>query len=488
MSCPADRPAWPDRATATLQLAPFASSVVQQARTALALALADTRRPCRHRTQLAPRPSSRCGSARALSLLGPAAHCELADVVLAAPAALRLASRLNDAHRKDTPAERERKADKAFRRAARQARREARHGPQASSSTSSTARHHRSSSASKHRSRRRSSSPPPGPRPPPPSTTREHESEFDEHLRFLAALDRGPESAFDAFDFGQDGSGVGWGDAPYDPSAASTMPLRWSSRRAEDNVWDDPLTRGPGGLDDDAYAEAIRQGMWERQNPGEKRRRERLGEEAERTRERLEQARAEGEKLERARIRELEQRKGAKAEGKQKEEREEYARRWTDLAAAVSSAATASALPGELAFVDVPWPVYSSASGIRDGKRRRGEERAGVEWMTAGAVGDFLLSPAALALAAGADDDGAQKRKRREVLREAIRRCVASCPLPARALPTARPSAPAPAGADPLSRPPSHPPARPQVPPRQVCALPPARPRRARARTRPRRR
>lgn len=328
---------------------------------------------------------------------------------------------------KETAAERARKEEKAFRRAARQARREARHGSRASSTTSSSHRrsHRREDSDDdgcdrRKRSSRSRASHSPGPRPPPPSTTRGHENEFDEHLRYLASLDSGAAGAFDAFDFGQDGSGVGWGDAPYDPATAQHVPSRWSRRRDEDNVWNDPLLREPGGLDDEAYAESIRQGIWERKNPGEKVRRERLGVEAEQTRIRLEKAKELGDRLERERIRALEQRKGERAEVGQREERASYERRWIEVVAKTAAAATMAKTDSPLTFVDIPWPVYSAVSGI-GGKRRRGEERSGVDWLTVSAVQDFLCPPAVLSVL---DNEGARIKKRKEILREAIRRCV----------------------------------------------------------------
>jgi len=161
--------------------------------------------------------------------------------------------------------------------------------------------------------------------------------------------------------------------------------------------------------------------MWERKNPGEKARRERLGEEAEQTRIRLERAKEEGDRLERERIRALEQRKGERAEVKQREERAAYDRRWTDLVTMTATTATATTVAGHsLTFVDIPWPVYAAVSGI-GGKRRRGEERPGVDWLTVGAVQDFLCPPAVFDALA---DEEARVKKRKEILRDAIRRCV----------------------------------------------------------------
>lgn len=164
--------------------------------------------------------------------------------------------------------------------------------------------------------------------------------------------------------------------------------------------------------------------MWERKNPGEKNRRQRLAEEAIKTAERLDKAKEEGAKLERERLRELEKLKGEKSETRQREEREIYERRWKEFVDSTSIVGSAKGQERELTFVDVPWPVYSAASGI-GGKRRRGEERAGVEWMTVSSVGEFLVPPAVMSTLS--DDES--KKKRKDILREAIRRSVFSSPL-----------------------------------------------------------
>lgn len=161
--------------------------------------------------------------------------------------------------------------------------------------------------------------------------------------------------------------------------------------------------------------------MWERKNPGEKNRRERLAEEAIKTAERLDKAKKEGAKLERERLRELEKLKGEKSETRQREEREIYERRWKGFVDSTSIGGSVKGQERELTFVDVPWPVYSAASGI-GGKRRRGEERAGVEWMTVSSVGEFLVPPAVMSTLS--DDEG--KKKRKDILRGAIRRCAFS--------------------------------------------------------------
>lgn len=164
--------------------------------------------------------------------------------------------------------------------------------------------------------------------------------------------------------------------------------------------------------------------MWERKNPGEKNRRQRLAEEAIKTAERLDKAKEEGAKLERERLRELEKLKGEKSETRQREEREIYECRWKELVDSTSIGGSAKGQERELTFVDVPWPVYSAASGI-GGKRRRGEERAGVEWMTVSSVGEFLVPPAVMSTLS--DDES--KKKRKDILREAIRRCAFSSHL-----------------------------------------------------------
>ncbi|KAG8896774.1 hypothetical protein FRB99_008654 [Tulasnella sp. 403] len=114
-------------------------------------------------------------------------------------------------------------------------------------------------------------------------------------------------------------------------------------------------TYGLEFMDDEEYAEYVRQGMWERTHKAEHEERQRRAAEAKQRRERDKAIHAETKRLERE-----EQARRRRREEERKEKKfvdgwREFGERWTILQKA---SATSTLSPGSLHFQDLPWPIF----------------------------------------------------------------------------------------------------------------------------------
>ncbi|KAG8740129.1 hypothetical protein FRC12_016103 [Ceratobasidium sp. 428] len=247
-------------------------------------------------------------------------------------------------HMKQTPAEREAEEDRAWRKAQRAARKGR---PSYSDNPSHSDRKHKrkhSRSPSTRKKKRRSPSPYHEPGldegwvPPPTSSKVDVDAlcaEMEER-RFREKL-------FDAMgdDAGLDGAEAHYNDYAY-------VPPRWTdSRQSSNKLAGEDLTN----MEDEQYAEWVREGMWKRTHRAEVEAQERAEEERKK--------RKEKEKARREETRKMEQEAGERRARRQHAKEQQHAvnawiaydERWAQLRAG-------QAQPEELAFTDLPWPTY----------------------------------------------------------------------------------------------------------------------------------
>lgn len=140
--------------------------------------------------------------------------------------------------------------------------------------------------------------------------------------------------------------------APTPPSPArQTLPKRF---QPGDDVPDFST------MDDEEYAEAIRYGMWRRQNREEVERQERLKkaqEEEERRKAKLKEAQ---EREEKRRIEVLKRERGAQDTKRVQHELSEYKAKWESLRATSDKDSPEKAT--HLRLVDMPWPIFHGSS------------------------------------------------------------------------------------------------------------------------------
>ncbi|KAG9077691.1 hypothetical protein FRC06_008758 [Ceratobasidium sp. 370] len=244
---------------------------------------------------------------------------------------------------KQTSAEREAEEDRAWRKAQRAARK-----PRQLHSDDNSyleRKHKRKRSRSPSRKKKRHSSPSSHEPeldqawvPPPASSKLDTEA-----LRAEMEERRFREKLFDAMgdDAGLDGTEAHYNDYAY-------VPPRWrdpgqSSVKLEGE--------GLSNMDDEQYAEWVREGMWRRTHRAEVEAQERAEEKKKKRKEKEKARKAETRRMER----EAEERRARRQQVKEQQHVVDawiaYDARWTQLRAK-------QAQPGELAFTDLPWPSY----------------------------------------------------------------------------------------------------------------------------------
>ncbi|KAG8698136.1 hypothetical protein FRC08_006108, partial [Ceratobasidium sp. 394] len=269
-------------------------------------------------------------------------------------------------HMKQTPAEREEEEDRAWRKAQRAARKGR---PLYSSDDPHPKRKHkRKRSRSPSRRKRHSPLPPREPElderwvPPPGSSKIDTEAlraEMEERMF--------REKLFDAMgdDAGLDGAEAHYNDYTY-------VPPRWRDPG-------ESSTKLAGGdlsnLDDEQYAEWVREGMWRRTHRAEVEAQERAEEEKKRQKEKEKARREETRKMEREAVEHRARRQQVKEQQHVVDAWIAYDTRWTQLRAG-------QAQPGELAFTDLPWPSYPAP-----------KLPLSPEALSKQAISAFLLSP-----------------------------------------------------------------------------------------------
>ncbi|KAL4071292.1 hypothetical protein V8B97DRAFT_2023865 [Scleroderma yunnanense] len=181
------------------------------------------------------------------------------------------------------------------------------------------------------------------------------------------------------------------------------IPDRWRNTRTGR---EDHLARDPQYMDDDEYAEWIREGMWRKKHAREYE--EQVQKETERAARRAQEAeiRAETARLEKASRESQEQLKREKTKLREQEYRQRYEVRWKELLNPNAKDAK------QLAFLDIPWPLYPVSSANHAHK---------LEDFTEEAISTFLIPPPVSSdpSSVGVDEP---VRKEKEKLKEAMLR------------------------------------------------------------------
>lgn len=246
--------------------------------------------------------------------------------------------------------------------------------------------------------------------PPPPSSSSAHKPDYDTILSEMEDA-RFREKMWDAL---QDDERLDAIDARFNDYAH--VPNRWRTNAGGSPV--DETDMDPRFMDDDMYAEWIREGMWRRQHAQQHEEETQRKAERAARRARKKEMEAETARLEKAAEERRKRKKREKESGREENARAEYDRKWMDL---LDPNARHGSL---LSFGDIPWPLFvpmthsdtdSNSSSIT------------LEHFTATAISAFLIPVStnfALAQAAGvslptSDHD---KKEKKEKLRETMLR------------------------------------------------------------------
>ncbi|ORX35878.1 hypothetical protein BD324DRAFT_629364 [Kockovaella imperatae] len=109
------------------------------------------------------------------------------------------------------------------------------------------------------------------------------------------------------------------------------------------------------GMDEEEYAEWVRNGMYRLRNRAELERQEKIRKERVERERIMEEAKETARRVEKRRIDKLKKEKGKAEEDKKRAQRDRYRARWDSIGDVGGEIEEA-----ELAFADIPWPIYSS--------------------------------------------------------------------------------------------------------------------------------
>ncbi|KAI6168691.1 hypothetical protein EDD17DRAFT_1529399 [Pisolithus thermaeus] len=189
------------------------------------------------------------------------------------------------------------------------------------------------------------------------------------------------------------------------------IPDRWADDRTGQ---DSHLAKDPQYMNDDEYAEWIREGMWRRKHAHEYEELARKESERAARRDREAQARAETSRLEKAASERRERKRREKEELREHEYQLSYETRWQELLN-----------PGDtnmdpLAFMDIPWPHFPSFSSAVGGSTTHLTHR--IEDFTEESISKFLTVLTSKSMRLVADADKSEDKVRKEKLRETMLR------------------------------------------------------------------
>ncbi|EPS96639.1 hypothetical protein FOMPIDRAFT_1130075 [Fomitopsis schrenkii] len=231
--------------------------------------------------------------------------------------------------------------------------------------------------------------------PPPPSSYRAEKPDYD---RIQAELEeaRFREKMFGAL---EDDERLDSLESRLNDYAH--VPRRWRGGGME--RMDDELGMDPGVMEDEAYAEWVREGMWRRKNAAEYEEQERKKAERAARKAQRRAVRDETKRLEREDEEDRRRRRRRKEHRRATEARELYDTRWKEL---LGSSADSE---GSLRFTDIPWPVLPP-----DISSRQTRELA-LDDLTVEAISGFLLTQ---------DDSESEagRKERKDKLRETMLR------------------------------------------------------------------
>ncbi|KAJ1306002.1 hypothetical protein OPQ81_010717 [Rhizoctonia solani] len=265
-------------------------------------------------------------------------------------------------HMKQTPAEREEEEERAYRKAQRAARKARRVYPGHDDTSSSHPKHKRSHSPPHRRKRRRESVPPfdQGDESVPPASA----SKIDmEALRAEMEERQFREKLFDAMG---DDAGLENTEAHFN-EYDDFVPDRWKDP-VSSHLRDDPSM-----MDDDQYAEWIREGMWRRTHRAELEAQERAEEDRKRKKEKEKARREATRRMEREDNERRAKRKQAKEQKSVVEGWIAYEAQWAQLRPSETNS---------LGFIDLPWPCFPPPCLPLD-----------PDTLSKQAISSFLLSP-----------------------------------------------------------------------------------------------
>ncbi|KIJ65929.1 hypothetical protein HYDPIDRAFT_87879 [Hydnomerulius pinastri MD-312] len=309
-------------------------------------------------------------------------------------------------HLKRTPAEEEerarRKARKAARRAAKRKLEHAGEGYETSDSAGFA-----ETSSSKKRRRDDPSIPDIdddvyGPPPPPSSSA--HKLDYDaiqaemEEMRFR-------EKMWGAF---EDDERLDAIDSKFNDYAH--VPDRWGrghDKRDEHDMLD------PQYMDDDEYAEWVRNGMWRKKHAGEYEEQARKDAAKAARKSREKEIKAETARLEKAALERREHRRWEKTRRREEEYRQSYERRWKELL----GPQTEENQP--LTFADIPWPLFAAQSLAA---HEPCDKILTIEEFTTEAISMFVVPISSNPAPAPSESDENKKRERRDKLKETMLR------------------------------------------------------------------
>ncbi|OAX42790.1 hypothetical protein K503DRAFT_682556 [Rhizopogon vinicolor AM-OR11-026] len=248
--------------------------------------------------------------------------------------------------------------------------------------------------------------------PPPPSSSSMHKPDYDAILNELEDA-RFREKMWDALGDDERLDAI---DAKFNDYAH--VPNRWRTNAARDGGPTDQRDVDPRFMDDDEYAEWVRDGMWRRKHAQQYEEEARKKAEQAARRARKKEMKAETSRLEKAVEERRKQKRKEREKRREEDARAEYDRRWKDLL-------DPNAQRHSLSFGDIPWPLFAPTT--HSDAADLDTFSIALEHFTATAISAFLIPVSAnLALA---QDAGAsrptfihEKKEKKEKLREAMLR------------------------------------------------------------------
>ncbi|KAG1760605.1 hypothetical protein EDD22DRAFT_900572 [Suillus occidentalis] len=249
--------------------------------------------------------------------------------------------------------------------------------------------------------------------PPPPSLSSAHKPDYDIILSELEDA-RFREKMWDAL---RDDERLDSIDARFNDYAH--VPDRWRANAASHGNPEDQTDMDPRFMDDDAYAEWIRAGMWRRKHARQYEEEARRKAEKAARSARKKELKAEMARLEKAAEERRKQKKRERESQREENARAEYDRKWKDLLDPNTRHASS------LSFGDIPWPLFVPMT--HSDTAHSDSSSITLEHFTATAISAFLIPISTIS--ALAQDFGVSlpthdhdKKEKKEKLRETMLR------------------------------------------------------------------
>lgn len=249
--------------------------------------------------------------------------------------------------------------------------------------------------------------------PPPPSLSSAHKPDYDIILSELEDA-RFKEKMWDAL---RDDERLDSIDARFNDYAH--VPDRWRANPASHGNLEDQTDMDPRFMDDDAYAEWIRAGMWRRKHARQYEEEARRKAEKAARSAREKEMKAEMARLEKAAEERRKQKKRERETQREENARAEYDRKWKDLLDPNTRHSSS------LSFGDIPWPLFVPVT--HSDTAHSDSSSITLEHFTVAAISAFLIPISTIS--ALAQDVGVSlpthdrdKKEKKEKLRETMLR------------------------------------------------------------------